>query len=274
MVGQPAVSSHVADLEAALKLTLFERLPRGVRLTEAGQLLLDYARRISAIEVEAERAMAELRGVARGKLRIGASTTVGAYLLPGPIAQFKKRFPAIDITLDIGNAAEIQRWLLDATLDFAVTEGFVEHPDLSAEDVFHDQLVVIAPPAHPLVHKKNVTGKMLNDYTMLLREAGSGTRDVMERALQRKRIKPRQTMSIGSTEAIKQAVIAGLGISIVSRMTVGRELSAGVLRIIPVADLSITRPILLTLVKGRPLSSSTQAFLPVLRGVKLAGEVR
>lgn len=268
MIGQPAVSSHVADLEKALKVVLFERLPRGARVTESGQLLLDYARRIKALEDEAEQAIAELRGVARGKLRIGASTTVGAYLLPKPIAEFKERFPAIELTLDIGNAAETQQRLLDGKLDFSVTEGFVEHPALSTEEIVQDQLVVIAPPTHPLVHKRPVTGSMLNDVPMLLREVGSGTREVTERAMQRKRIKPRQAMSIGSTEAIKQAVIAGLGISIVSRMTVERELSAGVLRIVSVSDWIITRPILLTLVKGRPLSPATQAFLPAIRKSK------
>jgi DNA-binding transcriptional LysR family regulator len=112
---------------------------------------------------------------------------------------------------------------------------------------------------------RHLKARMLNDTPMLLREPGSGTRAVVQRALEKKRIKPRHTMSIGSTEAIKQAVIAGLGVAIVSRMTIERELADGVLRIIPFADLSIDRPILLTMVKGRPQSSATQAFLPLLR---------
>jgi DNA-binding transcriptional LysR family regulator len=265
MIGQPAVSSHIADLESALKLTLFERLPRGVRLTEAGELLLGYSRRLAALEEEAELAMTELRGMTRGRLRIGASTTAGAWLLPRLIGEFKRKFPGIEVMLDIGNTAEVHQRLVDGLLDFSVTEGFVEDPALVGEAVFQDQLVAIAPPSHPLIHMRHLKARMLNDTPMLLREPGSGTRAVVQRALEKKRIKPRHTMSIGSTEAIKQAVIAGLGVAIVSRMTIERELADGVLRIIPFADLSIDRPILLTMVKGRPQSSATQAFLPLLR---------
>ena len=265
MVGQPAVSSHVADLEKALKVALFERLPRGARLTDAGIVLLGYARRLAAMEKEAEQAVAELRGLARGRLAIGASTTVGAYLMPPIIAQFKLQYPAVELVLDIGNAAETQQRLMDAELDFSVTEGFVESPALSAEKVFQDQLLAIAPPDHPLLRKKAVSAKMLAESMFLLREPGSGTRAVVERALQRKRIRLRQSMSIGSTEAIKQAVIAGLGVAIVSGMTIQRELTSGALRVVPLSDLRIDRPILLTTVKGRPLSSATNAFLPMLR---------
>jgi DNA-binding transcriptional LysR family regulator len=267
MVGQPAVSSHVADLEMSLKVALFERLPRGVRLTEAGTVLLGYARQMAAMENEAEQAVANLRGVARGRLRIGASTTVGAYLMPPIIARFKRQYPGVELVLDVGNAAETQKRLLDAALDFSATEGFVESPALSAEKIFQDQLLAIAPPDHPLLRKSVVTAKMLEATMFLLREPGSGTREVVERALEKKRIVLQQSMSIGSTEAIKQAVIAGLGVAIVSGMTIQRELVTGALRVISISDLQIDRPILLTTVKGRPLSSATNAFLPMLRSV-------
>lgn len=265
MVGQPALSSHVSNLERAMKVTLFERLPRGVRLTEAGTLLLGYARRIWALESQAEQAINELRGLSRGRLRIGASTTVGAYLMPKLIGIFSARHPGVEVILDIGNAAQIEARLVHGELDLAVTEGYVENPTLSAEPVFHDRLVVIAAPSHPWAKRGKVDSASLNSTPLIMREPGSGTRDVVERALAAKGIRPRIAMSIGSTEAIKQAVMAGLGLAIVSRMTVEHELNSGALCEVMLTDLTIQRPILLALILERPLGLAAAAFLPLLK---------
>jgi DNA-binding transcriptional LysR family regulator len=264
-VGQPAVSSHVADLELALGTALFERLPRGVRLTEAGKTLLAYARQISSLEFQASQAIADLRGLKSGQLRLGASTTVGAYLLPTALSQFRRLYPGVAVSLAISNTEVVQEQLLKGELDVAVTEGFVEDPALSATIVFHDELQLIAPPGNPLLKQRKASIRDLAGQQLILREAGSGTRAVVEHELARKHINFKNAISIGSTEAIKQSVIAGLGVAFVSGLAVEIELNAGILAVVALEDLSLRRPLHLLSVKGRPPSASAREFTSLLQ---------
>src|SRR5271166_2951714 len=215
-VSQPAISMQVGELEAQLGLTLFHRLGRGVKLTAAGQLLLGYAQRLGALAVEAERAMGEVRGLCRGRLAIGASTTIGVYLLPNLLGEYRRRYPGIDLQFDIANTEDIERRLTDGTLDAGLTEGLPPTNDEIESVVFlRDQLVPIARPDHPRlkVKDKPLSLRELCAEPMIQREAASGTRKVIERYLaKRGQELQRGTMLLGSTEAIKQAVIAGLGV--------------------------------------------------------------
>lgn len=263
-VGQPVISSHVADLELSLNTALFERLPRGVRLTEAGNTLLKYARDIALLESQASQAIADLAGLKTGHLRLGASMTTGSYLLPATIADFSHAHPGVTLSLEIANTDEIQSRLLTGHLNAAVTEGVVENPALSSTIIYRDHLDVVAPPSHPLLQQKRVTIRDIVRYPLIRREPGSGTRTVIERAFARKRITLPESISIGSPEAIKQAVIAGAGIAIISRLAVQTEIKAGLLVPIPVTDLSLERPFHLVTVNGRPPSAATRAFIAIL----------
>ena len=245
-VSQPAVSKQVALLEEAVGLRLLDRLPRGVALTAAGETLLGYVRRIEEIERQADFALGQMRGLKAGRLAVGASTTIGSYLLPDVLGSFRRQYPGIEITVDIGNTRQIEKQITAHRIDVGLTEGLVKtaSPAAFEAEVFHeDELVVIAPPGHPLCLARRVQAQHLLGYPMLMRESGSGTRAVIEKALEEKGLTIPHAMSIGSTEAIKRAVAAGMGIAIVSRLTVTQELLMGRLAIVSVRGLKIPRPL-------------------------------
>ena len=263
-ISQPAVSKQLAVFEASLRARLFDRLPKGVRLTDAGHLLLGYARRLSALEREAEQAMGELQGLARGALTIGASLTVGAYLMPELLADYSRRFPQIALTLEIGNTENIQGMLLGGRLDLALTEGFADDPDLDAAVFAHDELVAIAPPGHPLLALGPIPAARLLQEPLILREPGSGTRAVLERALADLGLTVTPLMSLGSTEAIKRAVTAGAGLAVVSRLALSLELEMGRLALLPLSDLSLRRPLHRLTQRGAYESRAGRAFRELL----------
>ena len=263
-VSQPAVSKQIAELEDALGVQLLERLPRGCRLTGAGIVLADYARRWLALETDAARAIEELRGLKRGRLAVGASLTIGGYLLPAVIAEFHRRFPDVELLFDIANTERIQQRLTEGSVELGLTEGPIESDELESTVFFQDELVVIAPAGHPLLKKARVSVRDICKEPLILREEGSGTRAVVDRALRRKGVKIKPLLSLASPEAIKNAVAAGLGLAIVSRLIVGLEIQAGSIKIIPVADLKIPRPLHLQRIRGRPQSPAALKFLEVL----------
>ena len=267
-VSQPAISMQVAELEAQLDLTLFHRLPRGVKLTAAGQLLFGYAQRLGALADEAQRAMAELKGLHRGRLSIGASTTIGVYLLPDLLGEYRRRYPEIDLQFDIANTEQIVNRLVDGTLDAGLTEGLPPNRDELDNVIFlRDELVPIVRPDHPglATGSEPLTLRELCAEPMILREPGSGTREVIEGALAKRRQKlQRIAMVLGSTEAIKRAVAAGLGVAIVSHLTIQTELALGRLAILSVRGFQLTRPLLRLCCRNREQDPATLAFLALL----------
>ena len=270
-ISQPAVSKQLGLLETSLRTKLFDRLPKGVRLTDAGELLLGYARRLSALEREAEQAMGELQGLARGTLTVGASLTVGAYLMPELLADYSRRHPHIALTLEIANTEVIQGMLRDGKLDFALTEGFADDPDLDAAVFAHDELVAIAPPGHPLLAEAPVTVAHLLQEPLIQREPGSGTRAVLERALAERGLTIRPLMSLGSTEAIKRAVAAGAGLAVVSRLALSLELETGRLALLPLSDLTLRRPLHRLARRGAYESRAAKAFRELLSAARPPG---
>jgi len=264
-ISQPAVSKQIKDLEAALGVTLFDRLPRGLRLTEAGEVLAGHARRLFAVEADAERAIAEMKGLVQGRLTVGASLTIGDYLLPQILGAYHKKHPGIELHLEIANTQVIQQKLRENALDVGLTEGLAEDTDLDALVFSEDELVAVVPPGHPLLQENAVPAARFCAEPFLMREPGSGTREVVERALARHGIIVQPAMSLGSTEAIKRGVAAGLGVAIVSKLALELEFSAGLLCPLALSDLTITRPLHLVRLRGKSEGAAVQAFLNLLR---------
>ena len=264
-ISEPAVSKQVRDLERALGVPLFDRIGRRVRLSRAGEVLADYARRLFALAHEAEEAMTDVRAAGRGRLAIGASTTIGTYLLPGVLAEFWRRHPRVELLVQIENTEQVHRRLAGHELDLGLTEGPVEEGELDAEVFHQDELVMIAAPGHRLAGRPRVPLSAVREEPFILREPGSGTRAVEERALARLKLPVRVVMALGSTEAIKRVVAAGVGLAVVSRLAVDAECAAGTLAVLPVAGLRIARPLHLVRRRGRRDGPALQAFCAVLR---------
>lgn len=266
-VSQPALSKQLAELEQGLGTALFDRLPRGMRLTAAGEVLLRYAERIFAAESAAETEIAALAGLRAGKLSIGASTTIGSYLIPAVFGAFHRAHPEVRLELEIANTAAIQGLVSDGRIDLGLTEGSVPGEQFAVEIVHYDELVAVATPSHPLCQgkKRRVALADLASAPFLCRETGSGSREVIESALRERGLTIEPAMALGSTEAIKSAVAAGLGVAILSRLTVELELSTGRLCLLDVRDLSLRRALYMVQLRGRSGSAAVQAFVAKLR---------
>ena len=263
-ISQPAVSSQLASFERALKAKLLDRLPRGVRLTPVGRVLFEYAERIGQLEQEAQQAVADHLGLRQGRLAVGASTSIGSYFLPERMGRMARRFPGLQLSLKISNTESIQRDLADGTLDVGLTEGFASRDAFEISVFREDELKLIAPADHEVVARERVKLADLQAFPLLAREPGSGTRAVLERELARHGMDFKPTMSLGSSEALKRAVAAGLGLAWISELTLDLELSAGPLRTVELADLTIRRPLHRLLPLGREVSPSVKAFEEIL----------
>lgn len=265
MISQPAVSKQLAQLERNLDVKLLDRLPRGIRLTEAGTVLAGYADRLFAVEADAENALLELRGLRRGRLRLGASTTLGVYLLPDAFVRFKKAHPEIDLSLEVIGSPAVERRLIDGDLDLGFTESFSRSEYLDAVPFGADELVPIAPRGHPLSRKRRVTPQQFCDQPFVVRETGSETKSFVEQALAARGLSVRPVISLGTTEAIKRAVAAGMGVAIVSRMSIDLELDARRLALVRVAGLSMRRPMYRVQRARSDHSAAAARFLELLK---------
>lgn len=268
-ISQPAVSKQIHELEKTLGQPLFTHMGRSIYLTEAGQLLYDYASRIFALSSEAEAALEEMQDLERGRLAMGASTTIGTYLLPKLLGRYRTQYPHIQLSLDITNADEVQERLLTHRIEIGLVEGMVSNTDFVKRVWRQDELVLITSPQHPLVKDNepiSLQHLLDENISFIRREQGSGTRAVLEEALAARGLSPLQTsMELGSTEAIKRAVAAGLGVSFVSEHTIGLELAAGRLRRVPLTDFTLIRPLFIIFPHQRRLSRAAQVFLQLIQ---------
>lgn len=264
-LSQPAVSKAVIGLERELGLPLLERGAGGVRLTDAGATLYHRARELFAVERTAEEEVRAHRGLDAGVLRLGASTTVATYYLPPLLGAFRAAHPGVTLRVASANTRAIARLLVQRRLDVALVEGPVADPRVSAEAWREDELVVLAPPGHVLLRpRRPVAATALGEHPFIARERGSGTRAVAEAALAAHGVRPPVALTLGSTEAVKEAVAAGLGLAIVSRAAAADELALGRVGAVRVAGLVIRRPLTRLRLEGRRPSAPAVAFEALL----------
>ncbi|HEY9227572.1 MAG TPA: LysR family transcriptional regulator [Gemmatimonadaceae bacterium] len=240
-LSQPAISKSLNELERQLHVSLIDRGGRSLVLTDAGRTLYARAGELFGVERVAERELRELRGLKRGALRVGASTTIATYILPPYLGRFRTRHPGVRIRATNANTRTVLRLLLEFRVDVALVEGPVNHPRVDVVPWRDDELVIIAHPQHPLFARHQVRPADLAERPFLVRERGSGTREVSERALALHDVRLGNTMRVGGTEAMKQAVAAGLGLAIVSRAAARDQLALGTIAVLPVEGLVIRR---------------------------------
>jgi DNA-binding transcriptional LysR family regulator len=243
---QPAVTLQIKTLEEELGVKLFDRSGGKVRLTEAGTVLLEYAKRIAALYTEAETAIGSLMGEERGKLSIGASTTIAQYVLPRLIGEFLTRHPKIEFSMISANTENIVRALDEKVITLGLVEGPVGRADLKTDHFIDDEIVAVVGAGHEwvLTETPKISLNSLVRTPLIMREHGSGTRRVVENALKKSGLKLSElkiVMELDSTEAIKSAVEANLGIGFVSRWGLRREIELGTLKIINFENLDIKR---------------------------------
>ncbi|MBF0424524.1 MAG: LysR family transcriptional regulator [Magnetococcales bacterium] len=225
---QPAVTFQIRQLEEHFNTRLFDRHHNRITLTDAGATVFGYAERILELYRETEKAINELTGVTRGLVKLGASTTIGEYLLPRIMSGYNRKFPGVQIRLTVHNSRLVIRKLEDATIDVGLVEGPVKNKNISVRTCTEDELVVIVPPGHPLAQQEEILLPRLREFPFVSREEGSGTRAVITELLERAGLPYEQldnVLELGSTEAIKGAVEGGVGFSIVSNVALRKELN-------------------------------------------------
>lgn len=235
---------QIKHLEGDLGVRLFDRSARRLRLTPAGEVLLGYAQRIEALYEEARRQIGDLTNELRGTLSLGVSTTISQYLLPTVLAGFAQAHPGVRVSVISGNTEMVLQALTRGSIELALIEGPPRTPGIKLNKLLDDEIVLIVPRDHPWASRRQaLSPSNLQTTPLLLREQGSGTRDVVEAALKSAGLDIsalQVPMSLDSTEAIKSAVEAGLGVGLVSQWAL-RETNFGALSVVPMANLQIRR---------------------------------
>lgn len=265
---QPAVTMQVQSLEEYFGTKLFNRTTKKIELTEAGRALLPFAKRSIELMRETEAGMSRFTHMLEGRLQLGASLTIGEYILPRLLGPFGKEFPHISVSMKVMNTAQILDEILQHQLTFGLVEAPIDHPEVHTEAVLNDELKLIIPAGHELSRFGTVPFAEMLRYPFVLREQGSGTRRVMEEELIRRGQDPaalKIVMELGSTGAVKSAVEAGLGISILSQSSVKHELRLGVLEAKTVEGIRFTRSFYSIYLKSTLLPISAVTFLTFMR---------
>jgi DNA-binding transcriptional LysR family regulator len=260
-LSQPSVSVRIRQLERDLGSKLFEQLGKRIALTEAGQLLLPYAIRVMAAMDDALHAIDELKGLERGSLRIGASTTPGMYLIPRTIAQFKRQYPKIDVHLAVKDTRQIEEGVIRNEFDFGFVGGHLAGDEVDVVTWIIDHLVLVVPSNHVLARKKLVKVADLRKERFILREPGSATRAAVVNHLQKSDLKVETIMEMENPESVKKAVQSGLGIAFISKFAVETELKAKSLVAVRVKGLDINRELKIVYRKDKHLGRAAQTFI-------------
>jgi DNA-binding transcriptional LysR family regulator len=271
---QPTVSEHVQALEQEVGVPLLDRLGRGALPTPAGELLLGYARRILRLTQEARQAIDQFQGRMSGELIVGGSTIPGEYVLPALIGQFKGKYPDISISLRVGSSRQVSEWVEQGHVEIGVVGARPPSRALQSRELMADEMVLVVSADHPWTARKSVTLKDVMQEALILRERGSGSREALERALAHAGLDLtafRVAGEMGSTQAVKQAVRAGVGIALISKRAVEDECRARLLWCVKVRDLSVTRAFHLVTHRDRTRSPLAQAFLELVESQAAEG---
>lgn len=268
---QPAISFQIQTLEQYYQTMLFDRVNRHVKLTESGELLLEYALSMNDLQAELERKMQQLTGQVKGNLTIGASRTVGEYIMPYIVSAFKKEYPDVDIALEIYNTRQVENNIMNNTIDVGLVESDISNKKLFYQDFLDDELVLIVSSNHRWASEEIISLLELKDEPFIIREAGSGSRLVFEQALLDSDFDIENLniiMEIGNITAIKTIVASGLGVSVVSKWAAEDMVNSGEICILRIKEFTIHRKLSIILNNDFFESEACSKF------VRFLGEMR
>ena len=264
-ISQPAVSIQVRELENSLGTSLLHRMRRELRLTETGRAVFSYAQRIFALAEEMHTVVRDIRGLHTGRLTIGSSTTPGEYILPWLIGKFREKHEGIQVSLSIANTQSVIDRIHAHDLDLGMAGSPVNLKGLASFPYVLDKIVVIASPKHPLAGEEEISIRELGKHDFIMREPGSATRKTAEDLLTARKVEPRITMELGSNEAIKRAVAAGLGLGVLSEFAITPDVAAGFIQVLQVRRWDCNRQLSVFYRNDKYLSAAQGAFLDFLR---------
>lgn len=259
-LSQPAVSQQVKALERQIGLRLFARQGRGIRLTPAGNELLRHAEKLLTLFTDLTPVVQQIHQLERGSVFIGASTSAGTYIVPALLGAFHAHYPGIHITLTVANRHAIEEHLLSHSIDLVVMSQIEQHERFVIEHLAPYELAVVAHPSHPLAKQKHISLHDLQEETLLLREEGAGTRYDTERYLAQTGVALRGNVELGSIEAIKESIIAGLGISVLALDSLTHEIERGDLVVLDVEGFPLQRHWYVVRLKGKRMSLAAEAL--------------
>ncbi|MFQ6110599.1 MAG: selenium metabolism-associated LysR family transcriptional regulator [Nitrospinota bacterium] len=263
-LSQPTASGHIQSLEAFLGVKLFDRLGREVSMTKAGRVLYDYAKRILEVRAEAMGAMEDYLGVIKGSLLVGASTIPGGYLLPRVVGQFREKYPEATISVAIKDTLQVAEGVLNGEFELGVIGARLHDDRLEYGNFTEDELILAVPPSHPWANRKRIGPERLLEGSFIRRELGSGTRTVAEEKLKEAGIeaeKLKVVAEMGGTEAVRNALRAGLGAAIISRVAVEEDLRSGALVEVAIEGVELRRDFYV-------VSHRSRSFTPLCRAFK------
>jgi DNA-binding transcriptional LysR family regulator len=265
---QPAVSLQIQALEEMYGTKLFNRSGCVITLTQAGEMLYKYAKEISTLYLAAEKEIGGVTGLVKGIISVGASSTIGNYVLPSVIADFKRKFPKVGVHLHVGNSKNVIDFINSGSVDVGLVEGDVNKQKLIVEKLISDEMVFIMSPYHALSKKASVSIMELSKEPLIFREEGSGTRQAIEKYLSKHGISQQNlkiSLIMGSTESIKTAVEEGLGTSILSKWAARKELRYGSLKTAAFKEDKFIRDFSLVFKKSKEPSHTIEQFTGFLR---------
>ncbi|WP_083189707.1 LysR family transcriptional regulator [Orenia metallireducens] len=263
---QPAVSQTIIDLEEKLQVKLFERMNKRLVLTHAGEILLKYSKRIILIMDEAENTLEDIANLKVGKLRVGASMTIGTYLLPLIIKEFNKKYPEINLNLVIDNTSVIEEKILNNDIDIGLVEGLIGAKDIFFDSFYHDKLFLVCSKDNPLTQKKTIDREDIENQHFISREEGSGTKEIIDKIMNAYNINYQIKHTLNNIEAIKKSIKNNLGISILPDIAIQEELLKGELIKLNLRDIQFQRSFNLIYHKDKNLTNLLKQFIDHIKG--------
>lgn len=276
-MSQPSISLQIQNLEEQYGIRFFDRSNKGVTLTQAGKIFNEKVREMLNILEETQHQVSAIYEDKRGLIQLGATLTIGEYILPHILGYLNRQRPDMDVKIKIANTLTIDQNVLEQQLNIGLIEGpLPKHKKFYAEKFWEDELVVVVPTSHPWANYDKISLEELPKERFVTREVGSGTRKVMEMALKERGFDPSElniTMELGSTEAIKQVVSAGLGFTIISALTVRKECDQKIFKALRIQDSPLYRPLSIITLAQSPQTKEEEFFINLLRDRQLLSEI-